>query len=54
MEALKRFARVSGSFAVVFDQGKPVKVVGRPRPQDHPFLLELAEEVVQALSLIHI
>jgi hypothetical protein len=50
MEALKRFARVSGSFAVVFDRGKPVRVTGRPRPQDHPFLMELAEEVIEAFA----
>mgnify|MGYP000002899297 FL=1 len=50
MEVLKRFARVSGSFAVVFEEGKPVRVAGRPRPQDHLFLMELAEEVVRALA----
>lgn len=50
MEALKRFARVSGSFAVVFEEGKPVRVAGRPRPQDHLFLMELAEEVVRAFA----
>ncbi|MGC8905499.1 hypothetical protein [Thermus sp.] len=47
-EVLKRYARVSGSFAVAFEEGRPVRVVGRARREDHPFLLELAEEVVRA------
>ncbi len=50
LEVLRAFARTSGGFVVYFEDGQAKKVRGRPRSEDHPFLLELAEEGIRDLG----